>query len=72
MKLRITASTDKLTDIPWPDGVPLPAAGSQVAMLHEGQQVSFVVDRCEFDLTDPSLQAGSICVRGHHHTPGLV
>jgi hypothetical protein len=72
MKLKISASTDKLADLPWPDGVPLPPAGSQVVMMHEGQRISFVVDRCEFDLTDSASQVGSICVRGHHHTPGLV
>jgi hypothetical protein len=72
MRLKISAATDKLADLPWPEGIPLPPAGSQVTMMHEGQPVSFVVDRCEFDLTDMSSQIGTICVRGHHYTPGSV
>ena len=43
-----------------------------VVMSHGGEQVSFVVDRCEFDLTDASSQVGTVCVRGHHYTPGSV
>ena len=72
MKLKISASTDKFTDLPWPEGIPLPPAGSCVVMSHGGEQVSFVVDRCEFDLTDASSQVGTVCVRGHHYTPGSV
>jgi hypothetical protein len=70
MKLTIRASTDKIAELPWPEGIPLPPPNSQVVMMHEGEPVSFVVDRCEFDLTN--AQAGSICVRGHHYTPGSV
>ena len=72
MKLKIRASTDKFGDLPWPDGIPLPPPGSYVLMMHDGQEVSFVVDRCEFDLTDQASQLGSVCVRGHHQTPGMV
>lgn len=72
MTLRISASTDKFANLPWPEGIPLPPAGSHVVMMHEGEEVSFVVDRCEFDLTDVSSRGGSVCVRGHHYTPGLV
>ena len=70
MKLKISASTDKFAELPWPEGVPLPPANSEVVMMHDGQPVTFVVDRCEFDLTD--MQVGSIRVRGHHQTAGSV
>ncbi len=53
MRLKVSASTDRFTNLPWPEGIPLPPAGSCVVMMHDGQEVSFVVDRCEFDLTDP-------------------
>ena len=72
MRLKVSASTDRFTNLPWPEGIPLPPAGSCVVMMHDGQEVSFVVDRCEFDLTDPSSEAGTVCVRGHHYTPGSV
>jgi hypothetical protein len=70
--MKISASTDKFAELPWPEGIPLPPVGSYVAMVHDGEPVSFVVDRCEFDLTDASSQVGSVCVRGHHYTPGSV
>jgi hypothetical protein len=70
MKLQIRASTDKFAELPWPEGIPLPPVNSEVTMMHNGSTVSFVVDRCEFDLTD--AQVGSIWVRGHHQTAGSV
>ena len=70
MKLKISATTDKYAELPWPEGMPLPPINSEVVMMHGGEQVSFVVDRCEFDLTDS--QVGSIRVRGHHQTAGSV
>jgi hypothetical protein len=72
MRLKVSASTDRYTNLPWPDGIPLPPAGSYVVMTHDGEQVTFVVDRCEFDFTDPSSGAGTVCVRGHHYVPGSV
>lgn len=72
MKLKISASTDKFADLPWPEAVPLPPAGSQVTMIHGGQPLTFVVDQCEFDLTGISSQVASVCIRGHHYVPGSV
>jgi len=72
MKLKISASTDRFAELPWPEGVPLPPVGSYVTVAHGGERVSFVVDRCEFDLTDSSSQIGTVCVRGHEYTPGSV
>lgn len=70
MKLQIRASTDRFAELPWPDGIPLPPANSQVTMMHDGQPVSFVVDQCEFDLTD--REVGRVWVRGHHQVAGSV
>ena len=72
MSLKISASTDRFANLPWPEDVPLPPTGSHVLMMHDGEAVTFVVDRCEFDLTDASTNGATVCVRGHHHTPGLV
>lgn len=72
MKLKISASTDKFAELPWPEGIPLPPTGSCVTMMHDGQPVSFVVDRCDFELTDTSSQVGAVRIRGHHYTPGSV
>ena len=72
MKLQISASTDRFANLPWPGDIPLPPTGSHVVMLHDGQEITFVVDRCEFDLKDPSGEAGTVCIRGHHYIPGSV
>lgn len=70
MKVKISAATDRFAELPWPEGVPLPPANSEVVMMHDGQRVTFVVDGVNFDLTD--AQVGSIRVRGHHQTAGSV
>lgn len=72
MRMKVSASTDRFANLPWPDGIPLPPTGSHVVMMHDGEEVTFVVDRCEFNLTDPASEAGTVCVRGHHYIPGSV
>ena len=68
MKPTISVVTDKYTDIPWPDDMPLPSAGDEVNMYHAGEVISFLVDRRAFDLGEPSR----IQIHGHHATPGSV
>lgn len=70
MKLKISAATARFAELPWPEDVPLPPINSEVAMMHDGQRISFVVDRIDFDLTDAQL--GRVRVFGHHQTAGLV
>jgi len=44
MKLKIVVDTDKHLDIPWPDGVPIPAAGDQVLMKTSAGGIAFTVE----------------------------
>jgi hypothetical protein len=69
MKLTITVEADQYADVPWPDGVPLPAAGDEVTLNHGGRKISFVVDGCAFDLTEA---AAHVNIRGHNAPAGLV
>ena len=69
MKLLITVEADQYPDVPWPDGVPLPAAGDEVTLNHSGRTISFVVDGCAFDLTEA---AARVNIRGHHAPAGSI
>jgi hypothetical protein len=72
MKLTVTVDTDQYAGLSWPQGVPLPAAGDEVTLDHDGRRVNFVVDRCAFDLTGGDPQGPHINIQGHHATPGSV
>ena len=72
MKLTITVETDKYADVPWPDGVPLPAAGDEVRLNHAGEPLSFVVDGCAFDLTESGQSEARVHIRGHHAPAGTI
>ncbi|MEJ0038300.1 MAG: hypothetical protein WDO68_19835 [Gammaproteobacteria bacterium] len=71
MKLKITVETDKYADVPWPQEVPLPAAGDQVILNHGGEILSITVDLCVFDFSVGPAQA-HVRIRGHHATAGSV
>ncbi len=75
MKFKITVQTDTYSNVPWPQDVPLPATGDNVALVHEGATIEFVVDRRSFDVgTDSqgSAPMAQITIHGHHSTPGSV
>jgi hypothetical protein len=72
MKLTITVDTDRYPDLPWPNGMPLPAAGDEVVVNHAGETISFVVDRCSFDLTREEQDSARIHIHGHHAPSGSV
>jgi hypothetical protein len=72
MKLTVTVDTDQYAGLSWPQGVPLPASGDEVVLDHQGQRLSFVVDRCAFDLTGGDPLGPHINIQGHHATPGSV
>jgi hypothetical protein len=72
MKLIITINTETLTDLPWPEGVPLPAAGDEVTLNHAGARISVLVDRCAFDLTADAGGAARVQIRGHHAPAGSI
>jgi hypothetical protein len=69
MKLTISVEADRYADVPWPEGVPLPAAGDEVTLNHSGRKISFVVDGCAFDLTGA---AAYVNIRGHHAPAGSI
>ncbi len=72
MRLTITVEADQYADVPWPDGVPLPAAGDEVTLNHGGKNISFVVDGCAFDLTDAERNGARVNIRGHHAPAGSI
>jgi hypothetical protein len=72
MKLTITVETDKYANVPWPDGVPLPAAGDEVTLSRAGEQISFVVDGCAFDLTEADRDGARVTIRAHHAPAGTI
>ncbi len=75
MKIKTTVQTDKYANVPWPEGVPLPANGDNVVLLHAGETIEFMVDQRSFDVgTDSrdSAPIAQIIIHGHHATPGSV
>ncbi len=72
MKLTVTVDTERYPDLSWPAGMPLPAAGDEVIVNHAGEKVSFVVDRCSFDLSVGGQDSAQIHIQGHHATPGSI
>ena len=72
MNLTITVDTERYPDLPWPAGIPLPAAGDEVIVNHTGQKISFIVDRCSFDLSAESHASARIHIYGHHAPSGSV
>jgi hypothetical protein len=75
MKIKVTVQTDKYSNVPWPQDVPLPAAGDTIALVHDGETIEFVVDQRSFDVgTDSQTSApmAQITIHGHHPTPGSV
>lgn len=75
MNIKTTVQTDRHPNIPWPEGVPLPAAGDNVVLTHDGQTIEFLVDQCSFNVGTGSQEATrmvQITIHGHHSTPGSV
>jgi hypothetical protein len=75
MKIKTTVQTDKYANVSWPDGVPLPAIGDSVVLVHAGETIEFVVDRRSFDMgtdTQSAAPMAKITIHGHHSTPGSV
>jgi len=72
MKPNITVETEKYATVPWPDGVPLPSTGDEVVLTYSGEQISFVVDGCAFDLTEVDVAVARIKIRGHHAPAGTI
>ena len=72
MNLTITVDTARYPDVPWPGEIPLPSAGDQVIVNHAGENISFIVDRCSFDLTTAARDSARVHIYGHHAPAGSV
>jgi hypothetical protein len=75
MKIKTTVQTDKYPNVPWPEAVPLPAAGDRVVLVHEGGAIEFHVDLRSFNVGTDSRESApmaQITIHGHHSTPGIV
>ena len=75
MKINTTVQTDRYENVPWPEGIPLPANGDNVALVHGGETIEFVVDSRSFDVgtdSQDSSPMAQITIHGHHAPRGSV
>ena len=75
MKIKTTIKTDKFSDVPWPEGLPLPSPGDSAQLRHAGQVVSFIVDHRDFSV-GADAQSGeamaNIVIHAHSQPAGTI